>query len=516
MKSPQNVSGEHSQHRSSLPFFQGQHGGSSFFKPVIQPKLSINAPNDQYEQEADHMADQVMQMQNSPAVTAAPPIISSGPAMQRQFTADKEEDVMRKEENSGEAPAPDKLVAQLDGSKGSGSMLPEGTRGSMEQFFKADFSGVRVHTGEPAAQMSRNIQAKAFTHGNDIYFNEGQYAPESNAGKHLLAHELTHTVQQNGGTPPAIQRYTDEEILAMREFQETGEEDDIQMAADRGFVPGDIVFRAGSTALGLLTGLPVTHGGIYIGNGLIHDVVGFGNRFVRVTNFFSTAQGEAANPDTFRIMRFIGPMSAMIIERLLSNIEALNFRMPTGTVPFNLFSSADNYETATCLEYAHAQFLYAIHEIATDPGTSALDLATLRATYFSGSGSEPDDLIRADRQSLMGYMPTPSLPSDHDILGTGGGRSPSAIVTEAALIAAASFAANNVDPTVFQNRSESDFRTVYPGGPGVGGTILNMFTGPSHDEVTLDTFTYQSFRESKLFFREMTTHMTGAPAALGR
>ncbi|MRG48428.1 DUF4157 domain-containing protein [Chitinophaga sp. SYP-B3965] len=502
MKTPQNVSGERTLHRSSSPFFTGQKEASSFFQPLIQAKLAINGPHDQYEQEADQMADQAMTMEKASPVSTITPV------------------VQRAEEDDAES-APDELVSDLSSSKGSGSFLPEKTRGSMEQFFSKDFSQVKVHTGGDAVQMNRDIQAKAFTHGNDIYFNEGQYAPESDTGKHLLAHELTHTVQQNGGGAPAIQRYTDEEIRRMAEFRERGQQSDIDMANARGFTAGDIVFRSGSTALGFLTGLPVTHGGIYIGGGLIHDVVGFGNRFVRVTNFFSTTESEAADATTFRLIRFVGPLSALIIARLLSNIGRRDFRMPTDPVPFNLFSSSDDYGTATCLEYAHAQFLYAIRQLSTDPTTSATDVATLRATYFTGAAAEPDNLISPQVQSLMGDMPTGSS-SFGGPSGFGGGpsRSPSARTQEMALIAAASIAARNVDSARFSNRSESSYEMIWPGGPGVGGTLLNLLMGHSHDRVTLNTFTYQSFVDSTRFFQEMTlpprSPGVGAPAAHGR
>lgn len=486
MKAPQNVSGDRDQqHRSSSPFFPGQQGRPSFFKPVIQPKLSINPPNDPYEQEADRMADQVM---------------AEAPSIQRMCTDCEEEAVMRKEEGSG-IPVPDQLESGLNGSKGSGAALPEGTRGSMEKFFNRDLSSVRVHTDEQAVQMSRDIQAKAFTHGSDIYFNEGQYAPESNSGKHLLAHELTHTVQQNGGAPANVQRYTDEEILAMKEFQEEGQENDIAMANDRKFVPGDIVFRLGSAVLGLLTGLPVTHGGIYIGDGLIHDVVGFGNRFVRVTNFFSKANNEAKKEDVFRVIRFVGPLKEKIIERLLLNIADQDFRMPTGDVPFNLFSSADNYETATCLEYAHAQYLYAIHDVSVDPRLSPIELLTLRATYFKDNdAAEPENLIAPQEQTIVGYTIANAASGRPGAME----RTASAGLMEAGLIAEASRQAKNVDPEKFKNSSESTYEMKYPGGPGVSGHILNMFAGPLYDIVRLNTFTYKSFLDSSKFFKEMT------------
>jgi hypothetical protein len=76
----------------------------------------------------------------------------------------------------------------------------------MNPAFGADFSGVRVHSDAEAVEMSKSIDARAFTHGADIYFDEGQFDPRSFEGKRLLAHELTHVVQQATQATPAIQR----------------------------------------------------------------------------------------------------------------------------------------------------------------------------------------------------------------------------------------------------------------------------------------------------------------------
>ncbi len=89
--------------------------------------------------------------------------------------------------------------ARLNETRGSGSPLPAETREFMESRMGVDFSGVRVHTGSEGAQLSQDVQAQAFTHGSDIYFNEGKYNPNSSDGQQLLAHELTHTIQQTGG-----------------------------------------------------------------------------------------------------------------------------------------------------------------------------------------------------------------------------------------------------------------------------------------------------------------------------
>src|SRR5438094_848389 len=73
----------------------------------------------------------------------------------------------------------------------------------MESRFNADFSGVRIHTGSHAQGLSTQIHAQAFTHGNDIYFNSGKYSPNTASGGQLLAHELTHTIQQGASVSHA-------------------------------------------------------------------------------------------------------------------------------------------------------------------------------------------------------------------------------------------------------------------------------------------------------------------------
>ncbi len=101
---------------------------------------------------------------------------------------------IQKKESDTASPEIEEVLAK---SKGKGQALPEDVRKEMETSFEADFSKVMIHTGPDAIQMTQALNAFAFTHGNDIYFNEGQFQPYSSTGKELLAHELTHVVQQN-------------------------------------------------------------------------------------------------------------------------------------------------------------------------------------------------------------------------------------------------------------------------------------------------------------------------------
>jgi Mlc titration factor MtfA (ptsG expression regulator) len=182
------------------------HKGNFTAKPIVQPKLTINTPGDQYEQEADVMAERVMRMASNESEKPVTGLI--GKSLQRKCAHCEEEEkrkmpVMRKTEAGNSGMSVSSLFASsLNASKGGGSPLPQRTKSFMENAFSADFSGVKIHTGIQASEMSKNINAKAFAYGNAIYFDEGAYNPDSKAGRNLLAHELTHTMQQTG----AIQR----------------------------------------------------------------------------------------------------------------------------------------------------------------------------------------------------------------------------------------------------------------------------------------------------------------------
>jgi hypothetical protein len=175
----------------------------------IQTNLKIGRPGDKYEQEADRVADYVMRS-------------SSVEPIQMQ-TQEEEEELQMKCENCEEdelqmkpqlqfkngtsfEASPD-VSSKIGSSKGTGSALTPALQREMSTKIGADFSGVNIHTGSDAIQMNRELGARAFTQGNDIYFNSGEYKPSSSEGKHLLAHELTHVVQQgNNGALSSVQR----------------------------------------------------------------------------------------------------------------------------------------------------------------------------------------------------------------------------------------------------------------------------------------------------------------------
>lgn len=155
---------------------------------IVQPKLELTTPGDSYEREADRMADFVMRKAYSGLPTEMPSTSSVLPPL-----------ISRRASSSTSGVAMDNATESgIHASRGGGQPMPTALRSQMESGFEVDFSGVRLHTGSAAEAMSNDLRAKAFTYGNDIYFNRGQYSPDTTAGQHLIAHELTHVVQQSG------------------------------------------------------------------------------------------------------------------------------------------------------------------------------------------------------------------------------------------------------------------------------------------------------------------------------
>ncbi len=119
--------------------------------------------------------------------------------VQRQMA---DEDMAAPIQHAGNAPVPEvtpSVESGIQNARGGGSALPPAVQRSMEDTMGADLSGVRVHHDGQADQLSRQLDARAFTSGQDIFFRGGEYNPESGRGRELLAHEAAHTVQQGGG-----------------------------------------------------------------------------------------------------------------------------------------------------------------------------------------------------------------------------------------------------------------------------------------------------------------------------
>lgn len=226
----------------------------------LQTKLKVSQPGDAFEREADQVADRVVSMKGAGNISQGRPVIqrkcagcaaddkenmqrmimresdapeedeeqaapalmresmeqddeeSAAPKLMREMRDERDEDKREDEVDSlnakpagAAATAPAKggsaevtVTSGLRSMRGGGRPLPEGVRSYMEPRFGYDFSNVRIHTGARAAETARSLNARAFASKRDIVFNDGQFDPESTSGKRLLAHELTHVIQQGG------------------------------------------------------------------------------------------------------------------------------------------------------------------------------------------------------------------------------------------------------------------------------------------------------------------------------
>ena len=158
---------------------------------TMQTKLAINQPGDIYEQEAERVAEKVTGME-APEPSDAPP--------ESRDAQSEANDLLTRNVASDrsvyEATSVPSLVDEVLGS-GESQPLDDSTRTFMEPRFGHDFSRVRIHTNERAAESARSVNALAYTVGQNIVFGPGHYMPDTTTGKRLLAHELTHTLQQS-------------------------------------------------------------------------------------------------------------------------------------------------------------------------------------------------------------------------------------------------------------------------------------------------------------------------------
>jgi hypothetical protein len=257
---------QHDEQQKEQPFFSksNEKERQPFFPAAgheqpAQTKLAIGQPGDKYEQEADAVANRVVKGQNqTPAVQRrgisaiqrsdlATPVedekLSTAearmekdkliqekagateekkkkPVQMQTASGDAMEDKKKKPVQMAPAPLPQvqretegggttasaQLSSRIQDSSGKGKPLPGKTRAEMESAIGTDFSGVNIHTDGNAVEMNEKLGAQAFTHGHDVYFNSGKYHPESAQGRRLLAHELTHVVQQTGNDRVSLDR----------------------------------------------------------------------------------------------------------------------------------------------------------------------------------------------------------------------------------------------------------------------------------------------------------------------
>ncbi|WP_394829203.1 DUF4157 domain-containing protein [Pendulispora albinea] len=182
-------------------------------KGVLQAKLKVGAVDDAFEREADRVADAISRSENANVRGQV-----SGGHVQRACAAcsggqgacpkceEESRAIQRKPSDEGPAARVDAETLVPNALAGGGAPLAPSTRSFMESRFGRDFSQVRIHAGRAANDAASALGARAFTLGRDVVFGANEYAPDTPAGRRLVAHELTHVVQQAGGAGGTVQR----------------------------------------------------------------------------------------------------------------------------------------------------------------------------------------------------------------------------------------------------------------------------------------------------------------------
>ena len=175
----------------------------------VQPKLASGSPADSLEQEADRVAVRVLLSLDQPIAVSS---VNNSQVQRKCTECEVEDKKLRRKENeigietSSSVVPP--VVHEVLGALGQS--LDPATRDFFEPRLGYDFSQVRVHTNEKAAESARAVNALAYTVGNNVVFDRGRYLPETPQGRNLLAHELTHVTQQRCGLGAVLQKATKE------------------------------------------------------------------------------------------------------------------------------------------------------------------------------------------------------------------------------------------------------------------------------------------------------------------
>ncbi len=177
----------------------GYQAGAAALSPRVQAKLRSGTPGDSQEREADRVAGQVMARLSAPAPVPVTATGTTSPALAVSARVSPAA-TLSASGGGGGVPVGPEAAASIQSARGSGDSLPGGVQSRMEGAFGADFSGVKVHAGPGADGLCETMgNARALTSGKNIFFGEGQYQPSTPGGQQLLAHELTHTLQQGSG-----------------------------------------------------------------------------------------------------------------------------------------------------------------------------------------------------------------------------------------------------------------------------------------------------------------------------
>ncbi len=375
----------------------------------LKPKLTISQADDPDEREAERLADQVMG--GGWALNPTSLAGNSANHLQRKCVEceEEEETVHRKAEPATRATT---VSAHRVASLGAGRPLDQATRRFFEPRFGADFSQVRLHTDRRAAESARAVNALAYTLGRDIAFGSGQYAPESERGKRLLAHELAH-VTQTGGAQTVRRATSDYEIN--------------DLSASAGFESDTIFFARGSEAIVASEATKITTLATPVSrnltlHGFASEDAASADRALRVTgrlNAVETALAGAGHTGTrVRVphpdegvgdVDYRHRRSVQVRPSLAGGAPAPTTVNPCNTPGANVASGAALTTCETSFTSAHTTALAAVNAAERDVVTTPTATANAVVTqFFSGV---PRAVVNANLSAIAAQVR--QLPTRH-------------------------------------------------------------------------------------------------------
>lgn len=370
--------------------------------PRVQAKLEIGRADDPLEREADEVADRVMRSP-APRMNAA-----DRPAVFRTDWRPKGHVMPKRYSNAGGTERPDHLFDALHRSRGN--KLSESERDFFEPRFGRNFEDVRVHTGPDAATAAESIQAKAFATGNDVFFGEGEYQPNTDEGTRLMAHELAHVVQQNyePNPKPVIQRQ-ERQSDALARLRQLIRESDTNV---------DAVARLVSDSE--LASLQIEERFRLI------DLLASGFRVGTIDErSIIRTLATTPPPDMLVILKRVTGDSGRVFNKLESAIDNPEYAQYHETLRSLYFrgmdfaTAADRTENARILEWGYATpgqasdlLHYVYYTDVSYTETGKIHVKYERVTLFLGSGSVEVELDPLETVGLFLVNPEPQLQAE--------------------------------------------------------------------------------------------------------
>lgn len=351
---------------------------------TIQRRLEVGSANDPLEREADEVAAQVLRRLQEPVADA------DGPVGAHDCPTPAVGSVRRTAAGGDGFTAAPEVESAIESARGGGRPLEPRVRRRFEGAMGADLGAVRVHTGTEADQLNRAVAAKAFTTGNDVFFSRGTYDPNGSAGQELLAHELTHTVQQGVSTGRARRRTVQRLALQGTDFSQVN---DVKVFSGGG--SGKVAkFSDGGTPL-------IVKVDQLIGN----EVVVAGNLLAA-----NDAQGGASGG--YRVQ---APASRIASPQEVQEIKAATLRcLQPGDDPRNFVTGLDGANPVVVAEMSSGQsFLDVIREeqhgvtdkkgrVKADPDSILFKMVKSSGPFTALARASVPDLVMGMKDRLHG------------------------------------------------------------------------------------------------------------------